>query len=125
MKKGPCEIHGQAADQVLEKIPADVVGNNHDGEEGNQRGEHQAVNEDYEPSLFEDSGSLGLFDFAVDLRQRFLAAHGQHGVTEGDEDGNDAEHMRKTAVRQPAKSAGPKTQITRMRPRRQGGVAQR
>jgi len=35
-------------------------------------------------------GELGTFDFTIDLSQRFLAAHGQDGVTKGNEDGDDA-----------------------------------
>ena len=49
---------------------------------------------------------FGAFDFAIDLRERFLAAHGQDGVTERDKDGDDAEHVRQRTVRQPAKRRG-------------------
>ena len=33
---------------------------------------------------------LGMLDFAIDLRQAFLAAHGQDGVAEGHEDTEEA-----------------------------------
>ena len=34
---------------------------------------------------------LGMRHFAIDLGQRFFAAHGQHGVAEGDQDAEEAE----------------------------------
>ena len=84
---------------------ADIVGNNHHREERDQRGEHQAIDENYQAG-FAKILQLGAFDFAVHLRQRFFAAHGQHGMAESDEDGDDAEHVRKTAVGEPAQGAG-------------------
>ena len=55
-------------------------------------GEEQAVDGD------DDGGALqvlelGVLDFAVDLGQRLFAAHGQHRVTEGHEDAEQAEHL--------------------------------
>ncbi len=81
---GPDQVHGDAADQVGEIIGANLVGNDHDREERNQRGEEQAVDEDHQPGLFQIL-QLGMLDLAIDLGQRFLAAHGQHRVAEADE----------------------------------------
>ena len=52
-------------------------------------GEHEAVDGN------DDGGALqvlqlGMGKFAIDLGQRFLAAHGQHGVAECDQDAEDA-----------------------------------
>ena len=93
----PFEIHGQAADQIFEETLADVVGDDHHREERNQRGEHQAVDENDHAGFFE-VGQLGVFDFAIDLGERFFAAHGQHGMAESDENRDDAEHVRQAAV---------------------------
>ena len=54
-------------------------------EQGGKPGENEAVDGD------DDGGALqvlqlGMGEFAIDLGQRFLAAHGQHGVPEGDQD---------------------------------------
>ena len=117
----PLQAHGQAADQVFEEALAHIIGNNHHREKRNQRGEHQAVHENYQPG-FAQILELGAFDFAIHLREGFFAAHGQHGMAERDEDSDDAEHVRKTAVRQPTQSIGPQAQIMWRRPRRQRGV---
>ena len=55
----PFQVHGQAADQIFEEALAHVVGNDHHREKRNQRGEHQAVDENYQARLFEDSGAWG------------------------------------------------------------------
>jgi hypothetical protein len=60
-------------------------------------GEDEAVNAD------DDGGALqvlefGMRQFAIDLGERFFAAHGQHGVTEADDEPEDAEHVRQFAV---------------------------
>src|ERR1700688_5194711 len=96
---------------------ADVVGNNHHGEERDEGGEYQAVDENYQAGLAEIL-QLGALDFAVHLRERFFAAHGQHGMTESDEDGDDAEDQKSTAVGQPAQGARAEPEISRMRTRR-------
>src|ERR1700736_5267182 len=101
---------------------ADIVGNNHHREEGDQRSEHQAVDENYQPS-FAKILQLGAFDFAVDLGERFFAAHGQHGMAESNKNSDDAKGVRKTAVSQPSEGAGAKPEITRIGPWWQGGMA--
>src|SRR5216683_894345 len=113
------ETHGQAANQVLQIVLADIIGNDHHGEKGNQRGEHEAVNENDQPGLLQ-VGQLGAFNFAVNLGERLFSAHGQHGVAERNEGGHDAKHVRQTAVRQPAESVGAQAEIARIRKRRQG-----
>src|SRR5215469_5113961 len=47
------QVHGKAADQILEEKMANVVWNDHHGKEGNERGEKQAVDADHERSFFE------------------------------------------------------------------------
>ena len=79
------QVHGDAADEVGEIIRANLVGDDHHREERNQRGEQQAVDENHQPGLLQVL-QLGMFDLAVDLGQRFFAAHGQHGVPEADEE---------------------------------------
>src|SRR5439155_8524981 len=110
--KGPFEVHRQAADQVFEELLADAIRNNHYGKKRNQGSKNQAVDKNDCAGLFQ-VGELRALDFAVDLRQRFLSAHCQDGVAEGDEDGDDAEHVRKAAVREPAKSAGAQPEVAR------------
>ena len=44
--------------------------------------------------VFFEVGELGVLDFAVHLRQRFFAAHGQHGMAQPDEDGDKAREVR-------------------------------
>ena len=101
---------------------ADIVRNDHHGKEGDERGEDQTVDEDDQPGLLEVR-QLGAFNFAVDLRERFLAAHGQHGMAQGDENGEDAKHVRKAAVREPSERAGAQPQVARVRQGRQCGMA--
>src|ERR1700691_3612496 len=117
------EAHRQPADQILQKALANVVGNDHHREEGNQRSENQAVNENDQTGLLEVQ-QLGAFDFAVHLRERFLAAHGQHGVSERDENRDDAEHVRQAAVRQPSKRAAGEVDVAGIRKWRQRRMAQ-
>src|SRR5580693_5059109 len=80
----PHQVHGDAADQVGKVVRADFVGNDHHGEERDQRRKQQAVDENYEPGLLQVL-QLGVFDLAVDLGQSLFAAHGEHGVSEADE----------------------------------------
>ena len=115
------QAHGQAADQVFEEALAHIVGNDHHREKRNERGEHQAVDEN-DQAGFAQVLELGAFDFAIHLGERFFSAHGQDGMAERDEDGDDAEHVWEAAVREPAERAGSQAQIAGMRPRRQRGV---
>ena len=84
-------VHGQPGDQVvLVNRDAHRVGNDHHEQQRGEAGENEAVDRD------DDGGALqvlqlGMGQFAVDLGQRFLAAHGQHGVPEGDQDAENAE----------------------------------
>ena len=48
------------------------------------------IDEDHEAGA-EEVFELGGFDFAIDLGERFFAAHGQQRVAEGDEDAQRAE----------------------------------
>jgi hypothetical protein len=84
--KRPRQTHRQAANQVLEIVWTDAVRNDHHRKERNQRREHHAVNENYE-YRFLQVRQLRVLDFPVDLRQRFRAAHGQHGMPKPDQHG--------------------------------------
>ena len=60
-----------------------------------------------------------MLDFAVDLCEGFFAGHGQDGVTQRDEDGDDSKHLRQGTMSEPAKSVRREAEIARMRQRRQ------
>ena len=84
-------IHGQAGDQVVfvNRDPHRVR-NDHHEQQRREPGKDEAVNRD------DDGGplqvlQLGMGQLAVDLGQRFLAAHGQHGMAKGDQDAEDGE----------------------------------
>ena len=100
------KIHGQAADQVVEVLRANRVRNDHEGEEGNAGGENQAVDEDDEAGFFQ-VGQLGMLDFAIDLRQGFFAAHGQHGVAQADEDADNARRCTAGGCGAASRATGP------------------
>ena len=68
----------------------DVVGDDHHGEEADQRGQQQAVDEDDERSLLEIR-QLRALDLPIDLGQGLLAAHGQDRMAEGDQDAEGAD----------------------------------
>ena len=92
-------IHGEAGDQVvLVNRDPHRVRNDHHEQQRREPGKDEAVNRD------DDGGALqvlqlGMGQFAVDLGQRFLAAHGQHGMAEGDQDAENGEFRGQT-VRQ-------------------------
>src|SRR5439155_25075730 len=65
----------------------------------------------------------GALDFAIDLRKGFLSADRQNGMAEGNMEGENAERVRKAAVRQPAEGAGGQAEVARVRPRRKRGMA--
>src|SRR6202453_3600456 len=119
----PGEIHREAADQIFEEALADVVRDDHHGEKRNQRCEDQAVNENDHARFFE-VGQLGAFDFAIDLRERFFAAHGEHGMAERDENRDDAEHVRQIRVNQPAQRLFAEVNVAGIRKWRQRRMAQ-
>src|SRR3984957_1571547 len=119
----PGEVHRKAADQVFEEALADIVRDDHHREERNQRSEDQAVNENHHARLFQ-VGQLGAFDFAIDLRERSLAAHGEHGMAERDENRDDAEHVRQVRVNQPAQRFFAEVNVTGIRKWRQRRMAQ-
>src|ERR1700757_1764411 len=122
-QEGSGEIHGQTADKIFQETLPHVVGNDHHGEEGNQRSENHAVNENHQSSLFEVD-QFGTFDFAIDLREGFFSAHREHGVPEGDEDGDDPKHVRQRTMRQPTEGARGEMTIAGIRKSRKGRVPQ-
>jgi len=46
-----------------------------------------------------------MFDLAIDLGHGFLAAHGEHGMAEADQNSDETDGVRKRCVAQPAKRA--------------------
>src|ERR1019366_9553452 len=90
------DVHGQSADEVGVVVGTLRVRDDHHREKRHQRGEEQAVQEDHQPGLFQVL-QLGMFDFAIDLGQGFLAAHGQHGVTEANQQHDDRDLLRPRA----------------------------
>src|SRR5262249_83414 len=119
--KRALQIHGEAADEVLEKRFADGIRDDHHGEERYERSKDKAVDENDHPSLFE-VGKFGMFDFAIDLGKRFLAAHRQHGMPEGNEHRDDTE-LGKNGMCQPTEGAVTESQVTRGRKWRESGMA--
>ena len=107
-------MHGQSADQVLGEFSAHVVGNNHHSEEGNQRGEDQAVNKDDQPGLFQVT-QLGMFDFPVNLRKRLFAAHGQHRMSQPYKNCDQRDRVRPLIAIQPAKRSLVELHVLRQR----------
>ncbi len=83
------QVHGQAAEQIVNVLEASfVVVDDHGGEHGDDAGGDDGVNAN-------DVGGdvqilqFGRSDFAVDLRQRFKAAHGKQRVAERDDNHDD------------------------------------
>ena len=102
----------------------DIVGNDHYRKKRNQRRENQTVNEDHQPGLLQIR-KLGTFDFAINLRERFLAAHRQHGMAEADEDGNDPGKVCEVHAIEPSHGIGPELQVFEMGQGGQRGMSER
>ena len=89
---GPDHVHGQPGDQVvLVDLRARPVWDQHGGQQRGAAGEDQAVDGDDDGRALQVL-ELGVLDFAVDLGQALLAAHGQDGVAECHEDAEQPEH---------------------------------
>src|SRR5262249_23053522 len=84
------KVQGEAPDEVFQKALADVIGDDHDCEERDERSEDQAVNENDEAGFFEIR-KLRVLDFAIDLSEGFFSAHSEDGVTESYENGHRAQ----------------------------------
>ena len=78
-RRGSSQIHGEAADQVVEELRTLAVRDQHDGEEGDQRREQHAVEKDHEAGALQIL-QLGMRDLTVNLCEGLLAAHGQQRV---------------------------------------------
>ena len=101
--EGPCKHHREAADQVVENIGALRIRDQHDGEEGDQRGKEHAVEED-DQACAQKVLPLRRFDLAIYLGQRLFAAERKHGMAEPDSDGHHGEAGQGRAL-QPAQRA--------------------
>ena len=120
-RQRPDQVHRQAGDQVVVELRPHRVGDDRDGEEADERGEHQAVDEDHHAGALQVL-HLRLLDLAVDLRERLLAAHRQNRVAEADED-RDRRERRPDGALQPAERVVGELQIARHRQRRQRAAA--
>src|SRR5215831_19738948 len=113
----PDKIHGQTTDQVAEVLWSNHVWDDHERKEGNACRENQAVDKNDEASLLQIT-QLGVFDFAVDLCQSFLAAHSQDGVPQTNENANKPNGVWQARVAQPAERIVGESQISRRNPGR-------
>ena len=109
-------VHRQAADEVGKIVLTHPIGNDHDREERNQRSEKQAVQEDHQPGLLQVL-EFGMFDLAVDLGQRLLAAHGEHRMAEADQQ-HDQRNARRPGPQQPAQRLAIMVHVNHSRQRR-------
>ena len=91
------------------------VRNDHHREEGNQRGEEHAVDENHEAGALQVL-EFGVGDLAVHLRQALFAAHGQQRVAKTDHDGNRRDGGRERAL-EPSEGFGAELEVG---PNRQG-----
>ena len=87
------QVHRKPADQVVLKLNAERVRDDHYSEERNAGSENQAVKKNDERGLLE-VGKLGSFNFTVYLGHGFLAAHGEDGMAQTDHDSNDSDCVR-------------------------------
>ena len=85
--------HGHAGDQVVLIFNMLIEGNQHVGQQRGAAGEDEAVDSDDNRRPLQVL-QLGVFDFAVDLRQRLLAAHGKNRVAKGHENAEQAHHRK-------------------------------
>ncbi len=101
----PDHVHRQAGDQVVAvNRHAHRVGDQHHRQQRTDAGEEEAVDRDHDRGALQVL-ELGMLDLAVDLGQRFLAAHGQHRMAEGHQDAEQAQHRRQLGVpRKPSAS---------------------
>src|ERR1051326_6290062 len=77
-----------------------MIGDDHDGEERNQRREQQAIDENNSAGFFQVL-QLGVLNLPIYLCEGLLAAHGQHGVAEADK-GDDPGQMTDPSSVEPA-----------------------
>ena len=90
-QQGPVLIHGQPGDEVvLVNRNSHRVRNNHHEQQRREPGKNETVDRDDDGRALQVL-QLGMGQFAVDLGQRFLAAHGQHGMPKGNQDAENGE----------------------------------
>ena len=70
-----------------------IVGNNHHSQQRAHASEHEAVDGNDQGCTFQIL-QLWMFDLAIDLRERFLAAHREHRVTERHQHAKEPERRR-------------------------------
>src|ERR1019366_4125568 len=83
------EVHGEPAEQVVDVLPARGVGDDHDGEHGDETGAEDGIDA-YQVAGVNQVLHLGVGDFAINLGEGLEAAHGEQGVAEGDDHGDGA-----------------------------------
>ena len=83
-RKPSYDIHCQSADQVVTILGDSlVVGNQHDGKKGHERGKQYAVNEYDQPCALQVLQLWGC-NLPVHLRQAFLPAHRENRMSQPD-----------------------------------------
>src|SRR5229473_4095495 len=117
----PLKIHGQAADQIFQIALANTVRDDHHREKRDQRSKDQTVNENDQAGLFQIR-KFGMLDFAVDLRERLFAAHGEDRMAKSNEDGDDSGEMSEMHSVEPAHGVWPELQVFRIGKRRERGM---
>ncbi len=86
-------MHGQSADQVFLKISPHRIRDDHHRKESDARGENQAVEEN-DPGGFFQIRKLRVLNFSIHLRHGFFAAHGEHRMSQADQDSDEADSVR-------------------------------
>src|SRR5450759_5099161 len=91
------EVHGEPTEEVVDVLPARGVGDDHDGEHGDETGAEDGIDA-YQVAGVNQVLHLGVGDFAIDLGQGLESAHGEQGVAEGDDHGDGADFWPNGAV---------------------------
>ncbi len=97
---GSGKVERQAANQIVQILAALGIRNQHHGKEGNQRREHQAVNENHEAGAFQIL-QFWRGDFTIYLCETFLAAHREERMSRADQH-HQKRHVNGTCALEPA-----------------------
>jgi len=115
-------VHRHAGDQIVGvDLDPDAVRNNHRRQHGPDAGEDEAVDRNNNGRAFQVL-QLRVLDLPIDLGQRFLAAHGQNGMSESHQNSEDPQHVGQLRAAQESQCVVGEMQIRRNRQRRQLGM---
>src|SRR5262249_9063012 len=87
------QVNNDTPNQVSEVLRTNFIQNDHHCKKRNQRHEKQAINENDKSGLFQVL-ELKIHDLAIDLNQRLLTTHGQHQVSETNENNDESQQHR-------------------------------